>query len=112
MPERYAIRTRIAEGRIDDYLRIHTTTPLELDDDLRSLGVLEWRIWRHGNDLFHEILVADRARFRAGAATSAVQQRWGEALAGLVELAGPRDGLDLVWELPSRDERIEEDPHG
>jgi len=99
MPERYAIRTWISPGRVDDYLRLHTRTPLELDDDLRALGVLEWRIWRHGDELFHEIVVEDRSRFRAGSATSPVQERWRQTLAGVLALDGRADRLDLVWEL-------------
>ncbi|RKN12500.1 L-rhamnose mutarotase [Streptomyces radicis] len=103
MTQRVAVHTRLKPGREADYDRVHATIPAELAERLRAAGVVEWRIWRSGRDLFHEIEVADYRAMRRALADDPVNVAWQARMAELLEVeddyAGDNDGLPLVWSL-------------
>ncbi|RBM12137.1 L-rhamnose mutarotase [Streptomyces sp. PT12] len=103
MTQRVAVHTRLKPGREADYDRVHATIPPELAERLRAAGVVDWRIWRSGRDLFHEIEVEDYRAMRRALADDPVNVAWQARMAELLEVeddyAGDDDGLPLVWSL-------------
>jgi L-rhamnose mutarotase len=103
MVQRIAVHTRLKAGREADYDRVHASIPPELAERLRAAGVVNWRIWRSGRDLFHEIEVTDYRAMRRALADDPVNLAWQARMAELLEVeddyAGEDDGLPLVWSL-------------
>ncbi|MGP3967500.1 L-rhamnose mutarotase [Streptomyces sp. 6N223] len=103
MTQRIAVHTRLKAGRESDYDRVHATIPPELAERLRAAGVTNWRIWRSGRDLFHEIEVEDYRAMRRALANDPVNLAWQARMAELLEVeddySGEDDGLPLVWSL-------------
>ncbi|GAB2894980.1 L-rhamnose mutarotase [Streptomyces mayteni] len=104
MTQRIAVHTRLKPGREAEYDRVHATIPPELAERLRAAGVVDWRIWRSGRDLFHEIEVADYRAMRLALADDPVNLAWQARMAELLEVeddySGEDEGLPLVWSLP------------
>lgn len=103
--ETIALHTRLAPGKEADYDRIHAVIPPELDAALRAAGVLDWRIWRSGLDLFHvvdcEDYAAMRAFLREHPANVPWQARMGELLDVPDDYSGSDSGITQVWQLPA-----------
>lgn len=103
--ETIALHTRLAPGKEADYDRIHAVIPPELDAALRAAGVLDWRIWRSGLDLFHvvdcEDYAAMRAFLREHPANVPWQARMGELLDVPDDYSGGDSGIPQVWQLPA-----------
>jgi L-rhamnose mutarotase len=101
--QRIAVHTRLKAGKEAEYERVHASIPAELEERLRAAGVVNWRIWRSGRDLFHEIEVADYRAMRRALADDPVNLAWQERMAELLEVeddyTGEDDGLPLVWSL-------------
>ncbi|MDT0347410.1 L-rhamnose mutarotase [Streptomyces litchfieldiae] len=103
MTQRIAVHTRLKAGREAEYDRVHADIPPELAERLRAAGVVNWRIWRSGRDLFHEIEVEDYRTMRRALADDPVNLAWQARMAELLEIeddyTGEDDGLPLVWSL-------------
>jgi L-rhamnose mutarotase len=102
--ETIALHTRIADGHEADYAREHARIPDDLDPALREAGVVTWRIWRDGVDVFHVVEVEDyhamRAYLKDHPANIAWQEHINQFLAAPDSYEGDDDGIDLVWQLP------------
>ncbi len=101
-----AIHTRLKAGKEADYDRIHQSIPGDLDAAMRDAGVLSWRIWRSGRELFHLIETNDYARMRRFLAEHPANIPWQARMAELLEVeddySGEDLGIPLVWALPPR----------
>ena len=88
---RIALHTKLKPGMAADYERAHAVIPAELDQLLRQHGVTAWRIWRSGEDLFHEVEVRDWAQFKAAMAAEPLDTTEGQSY---------QRELGQVWQLP------------
>ena len=104
MPETIALHTRLKPGAAEAYESAHATIPEELVAALRSAGVLNWRIWRSGADLFHLVEVQDYQGMRHALADHPANVAWQERMSTLLAVQDDYSGNDLgipkVWELP------------
>ncbi|MGS2617705.1 L-rhamnose mutarotase [Micromonospora sp. LZ34] len=102
--QRIALHTRLKPGKESEYDTIHQVIPAELDSALRGAGVISWRIWRDGRDLFHLVDVEDYQRMRRELRDHPANVPWQARMAELLEVeddySGTDSGLRLVWELP------------
>ncbi|MEV1011485.1 L-rhamnose mutarotase [Streptomyces sp. NPDC049881] len=103
MTQRVAVHTRLKAGKEAEYDRVHAAIPPELAERLRAAGVLDWRIWRSGRELFHEIEVTDYRAMRTALADDPVNLAWQARMAELLDVeddySGDDTGLPLVWSL-------------
>ncbi len=99
-----ALHTRLRPGCEQEYERVHTVIPVELDAALRAAGVHGWRIWRDGSDLFHVVECADYRAMRDALRDHPVNVAWQDRMADLLavadDYAGTDTGLRQVWALP------------
>ncbi|WP_433304361.1 L-rhamnose mutarotase [Actinoplanes sp. CA-030573] len=99
-----ALHTRLRPGKEADYDRLHAAIPADLDTALREAGVHTWRIWRHGLDLFHLVIVDDYSSMRAALRNHPANVRWQAQMTELLEVEDDYSGaiseVKLVWELP------------
>lgn len=99
-----ALHTRLKPGAEAAYERIHAVIPEDLDAALREAGVLSWRIWRDGPDLFHLVRVEDPVRMRRHLRDHPANAVWQRRMAELLDVPDAYDddatGLRLVWTLP------------
>lgn len=105
--ERIALHTRLRPGKESEYDRVHATIPPGLDHLLRRNGVVAWRIFRHGLDLFHYVEVEDYATFLRAVENDPINVEWQKRMAVLLEIvhdytSAGTNTLPLVWELPQR----------
>jgi L-rhamnose mutarotase len=102
--ERIALHTRLKPGREPEYEAVHAVIPAELDAALRQAGVISWRIWRSGRDLFHVVECEDYRAMREHLRDHPANVPWQARMAELLEVpddyGGDDRGLGLVWELP------------
>lgn len=72
---------------------------------MAQAGVVNWRIWRSGRELFHLIEVEDYQRMRIELAENEHNLRWQEQINQYLEVAdsysGQDQGLSRVWEFES-----------
>jgi L-rhamnose mutarotase len=99
-----ALYTRLRPGQEQAYEQFHRVVPEDIAADLSERGVHDWRIWRHGRDLFHLVTAEDYARFASSPATNETAASWGSVVAPFLELgndlADPqRNSLTEVWRL-------------
>jgi len=100
---RIALHTKLKPGMAADYERAHAVIPSELDQLLRQHGVTAWRIWRSGEDLFHEVEVRDWAQFKAAMAAEPVDRAWQERMNVFLDTTEGQSyqrELGQVWQLP------------
>jgi L-rhamnose mutarotase len=104
MPETIALHTRLKPGASDEYEAAHAAIPGELVTALRAAGVLNWRIWRSGEDLFHLVEVQDYQAMRHALAENPINVAWQERMSALLavedDYSGDDRGIPKVWELP------------
>jgi L-rhamnose mutarotase len=104
VPETIALHTRLKPGAAEEYEAAHASIPSELVAALRDAGVLNWRIWRSGEDLFHLVEVEDYQAMRHALADHPAnvpwQARMSELLAVEDDYSGNDQGIPKVWELP------------
>lgn len=97
---RTARRTRVRPGMAAEYARVHARLPGAVFDSLREAGILSWRIWCIGDDLFHVIestpdTEAALAELRA---RGPIDPEWAALIATLVSDApGDNEQLSQVW---------------
>lgn len=104
-----ALHTRLRPGMEEPYEEVHRVVPAELVRDLRARGVVEWRIWRHGRDLYHLVECEDYAAFAASAPTNVVAATWGERMDPFLEVqndlsAPDRNIMQPVWMMTANPE--------
>lgn len=99
--ERLALRTRLRPGCEEIYDREHAEIPAALESAMRANGVISWRIFRDGLDLFHFVEVEDYAALQAALKDDPADQAWQRQMNRLLD--GDFDksagGLRQVWEL-------------
>ena len=104
MPETIALHTRLKPGASDEYEAAHAAIPGELVTALRAAGVLNWRIWRSGQELFHLVDVQDYQAMRRALAEDPVNVAWQERMSTLLavedDYSGDDRGIPKVWEMP------------
>ena len=104
MPETIVLHTRLRPDAADAYAAAHANIPAELVAALRAAGVLNWRIWRSGEELFHLVEVRDYQAMRHALAENPVNVGWQERMAALLavedDYSGNDQGIPKVWELP------------
>jgi len=97
---RTARRTRVRPGLAEEYARVHARLPEAVFESLRDAGILSWRIWADGEDLFHFIestpdTEAALARLRAA---GPVDPEWAALIGSLVsDDPGHNVLLTPVW---------------
>jgi L-rhamnose mutarotase len=98
-----ALHTRLKEGAVDAYDRLHARIPDDLAVALREAGVRDWRIWRDGLDVFHLVDVDDYAAMRGHLRDHPANIAWQARVTPLQSLrddySGDDDGLPFVWSL-------------
>jgi L-rhamnose mutarotase len=104
MSETISLHTRLKPAAEVDYQEAHASIPPELVSALKGAGVLNWRIWRSGQDLFHLIDVEDYAAMRHELRDHPANIPWQTRMAELLEInddySGVDTGLPLIWEMP------------
>jgi L-rhamnose mutarotase len=99
-PESVAKRTLLRPESVEEYLQVHSRVPDEVGGSLRAAGVIDWRIWLSGEDLFHVIDVDSRARMRERLRGDPVMARWSERIGPLL-VPTPHHDADMrqLWSL-------------
>ncbi len=82
---RYAFRLRIRADAIDEYEHEHTRVWPEMLASLKTAGISEYSIFRHGQDLFLYMHADDFDRAWQQLAGDPVNQRWQTFMARLFE---------------------------
>lgn len=104
MSESIALHTRLKPGSEAEYADAHAHIPAELVTALKKAGVLNWRIWRSGLDLFHVVDVENYQAMRHALADHPANVPWQATMAELLEVqddySGQDAGIHKVWELP------------
>lgn len=101
--QRIALHTKLQPGKELAYEQAHALIPAELDHLLRQHGVTEWRIWRSGTDLFHEVEVVDWVAFKMAMAQEPVDQAWQQQMNFFLDTSAGQSyqrELQQVWQLP------------
>ncbi len=99
-----AQRTRLYPGAAERYCEVHARIPEAIAVALREAGVVDWRIWRDGDVLFHTIetthgLDGMRARM---AARGPIDPEWDALIATLVDQSDDASALlQPVWTMTS-----------
>jgi L-rhamnose mutarotase len=99
MTQRAAFVLDVRPERIEDYVRAHRAVWPEMLDALRSAGIRNYTIFRHGNQMFGYFESDDldaAARFLAG---QEVSTRWQDAMAELLESRVPESGPPALEEV-------------
>ncbi len=104
--ERIALHTRLRPGAEAEYERVHRVIPPELERLLRAHGVVGWRIYRSGRDLFHFVECEDYAAFLAAVERDPINLAWQKRMSEVLEVAHDysdpaSNALPLVWQLPA-----------
>jgi L-rhamnose mutarotase len=101
--ERIALHTRLKRGREHEYDEVHAVIPSDLDAALKEAGVVSWRVWRDGQDLFHVVECHDYPAMREYLREHPANVSWQARMAELLEVpddySGTDRGLRFVWEL-------------
>lgn len=99
-----ALHTTLKPGHEQDYLRDHQTIPVDLVATFGRIGILDWKIWRSGRDLFHLVECDDFAAAMVALETDPANQKWqafiNEHVAGMVSFGdGVGYPMPQVWTL-------------
>jgi L-rhamnose mutarotase len=99
MTQRSAFVLRVRPDRIDEYLEAHRNVWPELLAALRSAGIRNYTIFRHGNELFGYFESDDLEAAAAFMEAQEVNARWQDAMAGLLEERVPDAGPPALEEV-------------
>jgi L-rhamnose mutarotase len=101
----FALHTMLKPGMEEAYERIHSDQPAEMTETLRDAGVINWRIWRAGLNLFHLVEVRDIDAMNAHLAASEVNAAWDRTMSEFLSIAPDWQdnevGIPLVWQIPA-----------
>jgi L-rhamnose mutarotase len=102
MTQRSAFVLQVRPERIDEYVRAHRAVWPEMLDALRSAGIRNYTIFRHGNQMFGYFETDDLDAAARYLAEQDVSARWQDAMAQLLEQRVPDGGpppLEEVFRL-------------
>jgi L-rhamnose mutarotase len=102
MTQRSAFILRVRPERIEEYVHAHRHVWPEMLDALRSAGIRNYTIFRHGNQMFGYFEGDDLEAAARYLAEQEVSDRWQDAMAGLLEQRVPDSGpppLEEVFRL-------------
>lgn len=85
MPQRGAFVLRVKPDKIDTYVDAHRAVWPEMLDALRSAGIRNYTIYRHGNEMFGYFEADDLAHAAAYLEAQEVSTRWRDTMAELLE---------------------------
>jgi L-rhamnose mutarotase len=102
MIQRSAFILQVRPERIEEYVHAHRHVWPEMLDALRSAGIHNYTIFRHGNQMFGYFESDDLAAAARYLAEQEVSERWQDAMAELLEQRVPDSGpppLEEVFRL-------------
>jgi L-rhamnose mutarotase len=102
MTQRSAFVLRVRPERIEEYVHAHRHVWPEMLDALRSAGIRNYTIFRHGNQMFGYFESDDLEAAGRYLAEQEVSGRWQDAMAELLEQRVPDSGpppLEEVFRL-------------
>lgn len=102
MTQRSAFILQVRPERIEDYVHAHRHVWPEMLDALRSAGIRNYTIFRHGNQIFGYFESDDLQAAARYLAEQEVSERWQDAMAELLEQRVPDSGpppLEEVFRL-------------
>jgi L-rhamnose mutarotase len=99
MTQRSAFVLQVRPERIDEYVRAHREVWPEMLDALRSAGIRNYTIFRHGNQMFGYFETDDLDAAARYLAEQDVSARWQDAMAQLLEQRVPDGGPPRLEEV-------------
>jgi L-rhamnose mutarotase len=102
MTQRSAFVLQVRPERIESYVHAHRHVWPEMLDALRSAGIRNYTIFRHGNQMFGYLESDDLEAAAQYLAEQEVSGRWQDAMAELLEQRVPDSGpppLEEVFRL-------------
>jgi L-rhamnose mutarotase len=102
MTQRSAFVLQVRPERIEGYVHAHRHVWPEMLDALRSAGIRNYTIFRHGNQMFGYLESDDLEAAAQYLAEQEVSGRWQDAMAELLEQRVPDSGprpLEEVFRL-------------
>lgn len=92
MTQRTAFVLNVRPDKLDEYVQAHREVWPEMLDALRSAGIRNYTIFRHGNQMFGYFEADDLAAAGRYLAAQDVSARWQDAMAEFLEERVPDSG--------------------
>jgi L-rhamnose mutarotase len=99
MTQRSAFVLKVRPDKVDEYVEAHRNVWPEMLDALRSAGIRNYSIFRHGNEVFGYFESDDLEAVGAYMSRQEVNDRWQEAMAELLEERVPDEGPPALEEI-------------
>jgi L-rhamnose mutarotase len=99
MTQRSAFVLRVRPDKLDEYIEAHRNVWPELLAALHDAGIRNYSIFRSGNEMFGYFESDDLAAASAHMAAQAVNTRWQDAMAELLEERVPGVGPPSLEEI-------------
>ena len=99
MTQRSAFVLKVRPDRIDEYVEAHRNVWPEMLDALRTAGIRNYSIFRHGNEVFGYFESDDLEAAGAHMSSQEVNDRWQDAMAELLEERVPDEGPPPLEEI-------------
>ena len=99
MTERSAFVLDVRPEQMDEYVQAHRDVWPEMLDALRSVGIRNYTIFRHGNQMFGYFEAEDVEAAARYLAEQDVSARWQGAMAQLLEERVPESGPQSLEEV-------------
>jgi L-rhamnose mutarotase len=99
MTQRSAFVLKVRPDKIDEYVEAHQKVWPEMLDALRTAGIRNYSIFRHGNEVFGYFESDDLEAAGAYMSRQAVNDRWQDAMAELLEERVPDEGPPALEEI-------------
>jgi L-rhamnose mutarotase len=99
MSQRSAFVLRVRPDRVDEYVEAHRNVWPEMLEALRDAGIRNYTIFRNGNEMFGYFESDDLAAAGAHMAAQAVNTRWQDAMAELLDERVPDAGPPALEEV-------------
>lgn len=102
MTQRSAFVLQVRPERVEEYVRAHREVWPEMLDAIRTAGIRNYTIFRHGNQMFGYFEGDDLEAAGQYLAEQEVSERWQDAMAELLEERVPDGGpppLEEVFRL-------------
>lgn len=99
MSQRSAFVLHVKPGKIDEYVEAHAHVWPDMLQALRDAGIRNYTIFRHGNEMFGYFEADDLEAAGASLASQAVNGRWQDAMAELLDERVPDEGPPALEEV-------------
>jgi L-rhamnose mutarotase len=99
LSQRSAFVLRVRPEKLDEYVAAHRDVWPELLDALRGAGIRNYTIFRNGNEMFGYFEADDLEAAGAYMAEQAVNARWQDAMAELLDERVPDAGPPRLEEI-------------